>query len=94
VLEVVQGKADAFIYDQMSVFQNWQRNQATTRAVLEPFQVESWAVGVRKGDDELRNQVNAFIMEYRKSGGFERLGDRYLKEMKDAFKSLGYSFFL
>jgi polar amino acid transport system substrate-binding protein len=56
--------------------------------------VESWAVGVRKGDDELRNQVNAFIREYRKSGGFERLGDRYLKEMKDAFKSLGYSFFL
>jgi polar amino acid transport system substrate-binding protein len=94
VLEVVQGKADAFIYDQMSVYQNWQRNQATTRAVLEPFQVESWAVGIRKGDDELRNQVNAFIGEYRKSGGFERLGDRYLKEMKDAFKSLGYSFFL
>lgn len=94
VLEVVQGKADAFIYDQMSVYRNWQRNKATTRAVLEPFQVEAWAVGVRKGDDELRNKVNAFIREYRENGGFERLGDRYLLEMKDEFKRLGYSFFL
>ena len=94
VLEVSQGKADAFIYDQMSTYQNWQRNLATTRAVLEPFQKESWAVGIRKGNDELKNQVNAFIKTYREQGGFEQLGDRYLKEMKDEFKRLGYSFFL
>jgi polar amino acid transport system substrate-binding protein len=94
VLEVSQGKADAFIYDQMSTYQNWQRNKDTTRAVLEPFQKESWAVGIRKGDDELKTKVNAFIKEYRDKGGFERLGDRYLKEMKDEFKRLGYSFFL
>ena len=31
VLEVVQGKADAFIYDQLSVFRHWQRNRDTTR---------------------------------------------------------------
>jgi len=94
VLEVSQGKADAFIYDQMSTFQNWQRNKTTTRAVLEPFQRESWAVGIRKGNDELKNRVNAFIKEYRAKGGFEQLGDRYLKEMKDEFKQLGYRFFL
>lgn len=94
VLEVSQGKADAFIYDQMSTFQNWQRNKTTTRAVLEPFQRESWAVGIRKGNDELKIRVNAFIKEYRAKGGFEQLGDRYLKEMKDEFKQLGYGFFL
>jgi polar amino acid transport system substrate-binding protein len=94
VLEVSQGKADAFIYDQMSVYQNWQRNGATTRAILEPFQRESWAVGLRKGNDELKSKVNKFILEYRAKGGFEQLGDRYLKEMKDAFKRSGYSFFL
>lgn len=94
VLEVSQGKADAFIYDQMSVYQNWQRNSATTRAILEPFQRESWAVGLRKGNDELKSKVNKFILEYRAKGGFEQLGDRYLKEMKDAFKRNGYSFFL
>ena len=94
VLEVAQGKADAFIYDQMSTYQNWQRNQATTRAILEPFQKESWAVGLRKGNDELKRQVNDFIKTYREKGGFDALGDRYLKDMKDEFKRLGYPFFL
>ncbi|MDD2736541.1 MAG: transporter substrate-binding domain-containing protein [Desulfuromonadaceae bacterium] len=94
VLEVSQGKADAFIYDQMSTYQNWQRNKVTTKAMLEPFQRESWAVGIRKGNDTLRSSVNTFIKEYRAKGGFEQLGDRYLKEMKDEFKRLGYSFFL
>ena len=94
VLEVSQGKADAFIYDQMSIYQNWQRNKETTQAILEPFQKESWAVGIRKGNDELKAQVNRFIKEYREKGGFEQLGERYLKEMKDEFKRLGSAFFL
>lgn len=94
VLEVVQGKADAFIYDQMSTYQNWQHNQATTRAILTPFQQESWAIGIRKGNDDLKNKINAFLKEYRAKGGFERLGDTYLKEMKGEFKRLGYQFFL
>jgi len=94
VLEVVQGKADAFIYDQMSVYQHWQRNRTTTAALLVPFQKESWAIGVRKGNDDLRLKVNAFLKEFRAKGGFERLGDRYLKEQKEAFKRLGYPFYL
>lgn len=94
VLEVVQGKADAFIYDQMSTYQNWQRNQATTKALLVPFQKESWAVGLRKGNDPLKMKVNAFLKEFRARGGFERLGDKYLKEQKEAFKKLGYPFYL
>ncbi|MDD2898049.1 MAG: transporter substrate-binding domain-containing protein [Desulfuromonadaceae bacterium] len=94
VLEVSQGKVDAFIYDQMSTYQNWQRNRGTTRAVLEPFQKESWAVGIRKGNDDLKSKVNMFIKEYRAKGGFNQLGDRYLKEMKGEFKRLGFTFFL
>jgi len=94
VLEVAQGKADAFIYDQMSTYQNWQRNKETTRAILEPFQKESWAVGLRKGNDELKTGVNRFIKAYREEGGFEQLGERYFKDMKDEFKRLGSAFFL
>lgn len=94
VLEVAQGKADAFIYDQMSTYQNWQRNNETTRAILEPFQKESWAVGLRKGNDELKAGVNRFIKAYREEGGFEQLGERYFKDMKDEFKRLGSAFFL
>jgi polar amino acid transport system substrate-binding protein len=94
VLEVVQGKADAFIYDQMSTYQNYQRNKETTRAILTPFQTESWAVGIRKGNDELKGKINRFLAEFRRSGGFDRLGDRYLKEEKEAFRRLGFPFFL
>jgi len=78
----------------MSTYQNWQRNQATTRALLEPFQKESWAVGIRKGNDPLKTKVNAFLREFRARGGFEQLGDRYLKDQKKAFKKLGYPFYL
>ena len=94
VLEVVQGKADAFIYDQMSTYSNWQRNPQTTRAILQPFQQESWAVGIRKGNDPLKARINAFLKEYRDAGGFEKLGDTWLKEQKQQFKRLGYPFFL
>lgn len=93
VLEVVQGKADAFIYDQMSTFKNWQRNADTTRPLLKPFQAEAWAVGIRKGNVALRQSVNAFLEKFRQQGGFERLGDRYLSEQKEAFRKLGYPFY-
>ncbi|MDD2580764.1 MAG: transporter substrate-binding domain-containing protein [Desulfuromonadaceae bacterium] len=94
VLEVVQGKADAFIYDQMSTYSNWQRNPQTTKAILKPFQRESWAIGIRKGNDPLKKRINVFLKQYRASGGFEKLGDTWLKEQKQQFKRLGYPFFL
>lgn len=93
VLEVSQGKADAFIYDQMSTYKNWQKNRDTTRAILTPFQTESWAIGLRKGNDKLREEVNRFLQDYRANGGFEELGNRYLKEQKEAFKERGIPFY-
>ena len=93
VLEVIQGKADAFIYDQISTYENWRRNQDTTRPILKPFQEESWAIGLRKGDDALLDQVNQFLKDYQARGGFDELGGRYLKDQKEAFRKLGYPFY-
>lgn len=92
VLEVVQGKADAFIYGQMSVLKYWQRNPQTTRALLSPFQSEAWAVGVRKGNSELRHQVNDFLAEFQQQGGFDQLSERWLGEQKKAFQQQGIPF--
>ncbi len=92
VLEVVQGKVDAFIYDQFSVYTNWQRNLTTTRALLVPFKKESWAIGLQLGNEALLNQVNAFLIDFRKKGGFEKLGEKYLQPQKEAFKKLGIPF--
>ncbi|MBI2355110.1 MAG: transporter substrate-binding domain-containing protein [Deltaproteobacteria bacterium] len=92
VLEVVQGKADAFIYDQMSTYRNWQRNRDTTRALLNPFQVEQWGIALRKGDGQLKGEINRFLGSFRSRGGFERLGDIYLGEQKEAFREQGIPF--
>lgn len=93
VLEVAQGKADAFLYDQMSVFKHWRQNADTTRVVLKPFQEEHWAIGIRKGNDDLRRQVNAFLKDFREKQGFGKLGDKWLKEQKEAFAKMGIPFF-
>jgi len=93
VLEIVQGKAQAFIYDQMSVFKHWQQHQDSTRALLNPFQQERWAIGIRKGEDELRMKVNAFLADYKSRGGFEKLGDKYLQDQKREFRKMGIPFY-
>jgi polar amino acid transport system substrate-binding protein len=93
VLEVVQGKADAFIYDSLSVYQNHKRHPDSTRAFLRPFREESWAVGLRPADRELREQVNGFLERFRADGGFEKLGDEFLPEEKAAFEAEGIPFY-
>jgi polar amino acid transport system substrate-binding protein len=92
-LEVVQGKADAFIYDQMSIYQFAQKHPDTTRGLLEPFQHESWAIGIRKGNEDLEKQVNAFLADFKAHKGFDALGDKYLKEDKEAFRKMGFPFY-
>ncbi len=94
VLEVAQGKADAFIYDQMSVLKNWEQHRSTTRPLLTAFRSEQWAVGVRKGNDASLAEVNAFLQNFRTHGGFDGLGDRWLREQKAAFQARGIPFVL
>ncbi len=91
-LEVAQGKAHAFIYDQLSIYQNWQRHPHTTRPNFTPIRTEYWAIGLRKGDDELRAQVNSFLEEFRAQQGFVRLGEKHLKDQQETFRDMGVEF--
>jgi len=93
VLEVVQGKAHAFIYDSMSVFQNHRRHPKQTRAILRPFKEESWAIGLRLSDTEFKAEVNAFLKKFRQDGGFEKLGDEFLMEEKKFFREQDIPFY-
>lgn len=93
VLEVVQGKADAFIYDQMSTLVNWQKNPETTRAALIPFQKEYWGMGLRQEDVELKNQINTFLKKYREKGGFDSLGTKFLADQKKLFAKQNIPFY-
>ncbi len=92
VLEVVQGKANAFIYDQFSVLKHWQNHLKTTKANLRPFVEENWAMGIRKSDTKLKDQINAFLKVYRASGGFQQLANKYFKEQQKLFKEQGVPF--
>lgn len=94
VMEVSQGKADGFIYDQLTIYRNWQNNLDTTNAVFIPFQdVEPWGIAVKKGNTELLDHLNDFIETYREDGGFEELTEKYLSEEKEAFEELGFQWF-
>ncbi|MBD5515875.1 MAG: transporter substrate-binding domain-containing protein [Lachnospiraceae bacterium] len=94
VTEVAQGRADGFIYDQLTIYRNWQKNLDTTGAIFIPFQEpEKWGIAVQKGNSELLEQVNAFLKEFRDEGGYDKLEETYLSEEKKAFDELGFQWF-
>ncbi|MGL1894306.1 MAG: transporter substrate-binding domain-containing protein [Spirochaetaceae bacterium] len=95
VLEVSQGKADVFIYDVLTIYENNRRNLETTRMNLEalPGSVGYWGMAVKKGNTELLDGVNMFIKEYQDNGGFNKLGDKYLGYIKSLFDESGIPFF-
>lgn len=94
VTEVVQGKADGFLYDQLTIYRNQQANPDTTEAVFIPFQdAEEWGIAVKKGDTELLDQLNAFIAQSKTDGEFDRLTEKYLADEKKAFDQYGFKWF-
>lgn len=94
VTEVAQGRADGFIYDQLTIYRNWQNNLDTTTAIFIPFQdVEKWGIAVQKGNQELLDELNTFLSDFAENGGYEELTEKYLSEEKKAFDELGFQWF-
>lgn len=94
VLEVSQGKADAFIYDALTVYENWKNNDETTRVILDaiPGTFGYWGAAFPKGSD-LVSRFDTFLPTFRSNGGFDDLSEEYLGEIKATFDSLGVPFF-
>ncbi len=95
-LEVSQGKADAFIYDALTTYELQKKFPETTVVNLEnlPDTLGGWGMAMKKGSHDLKKQVDAFILEFRTSGGFEKLEKKYLGEIKSVFDEAGLpSFF-
>lgn len=94
VTEVVQGKADGFLYDQLTIYRNNLANPDTTKAVFIPFQdPEAWGIAVKKGDTELLDQLNEFIAQSKEDGEFDCLTEKYLAEEKKAFDEYDFKWF-
>ncbi len=94
VMEVAQGRADGFIYDQLTIYRNNQENPETTEAIFLPFQEpEAWGIAVAEEEEALLEDVNAFLAEFTADGGFDRLTEEYLSEEKQSFDELGFQWF-
>ena len=94
VLEVLENRVDGFIYDVLSIWKFYQAHPEQTTALLTPLEVSSTAIGIRLEDIKLREEVNCFLKRFREQGGFEKLGDQYLKEQKAFFAQQGIPFYL
>ena len=85
--EVALGRADAFVYDMLSVIGAQKKHAATTRAIIKPpVAMEGYAMAVRHGDTKMVNRVNEFLAKIRADGRFKKLQDKYLRELLDAAK--------
>ncbi len=94
VTEVAQGKADGFIYDQLTIYRNWKNNEDTTAAVFIPFQdADRWGAAVAEGNSELKAQFDDFIAKFKEEGGFDKLTEKHLAEEKKAFDDFGFKWF-
>lgn len=92
VLEVVNGRVDAWVYDQISVMNYHAQHPERTRALLAPLREEAWAVGLKKGRDDLRQAVNRALARLRQEGEFEKLAERYLARERALMRAQGLPF--
>lgn len=75
--EVVNGRADAFLYDRYSILRHHRMHPDTTR-VLEDFEnIEPYAVAMRPGDLDLWRAVNLFLERARADGRYARIHVRH-----------------
>jgi len=82
-LDVVNGRADAFLYDQLSILKHHKANPKTTRALLNPLTLEPYAMAVRLGDTKFVDRLNEFLADMRADGRYAKLREKYLKELPD-----------
>jgi polar amino acid transport system substrate-binding protein len=94
VLEVAQGKADVFIYDPLSIIKHQATYPDTTRAILEPLpNTQGWGIAMRKGEEDLKADINAFLKQAKSDGTFDEIRAKYLQDKIKEFEDVGLDFF-
>lgn len=89
VIEVVNGKIDAFIYDMpFNAIAYAQKGQGKIVHLDEPFTKEPLAWAIRKGDVDFLNWLNNFMAQIRYDGVYDKIyqkwfqDDTWLKEIQ------------
>jgi len=79
-LEVVNGKADAFVYDLPYCVVFMAQQGAGKMIFLDtPFTYEPLAWAIRKGDPDFLNWLNNFLSQIKNDGRYDRTYDKWIK---------------
>ncbi len=88
-MEVIQGNADALIYDLPFIEKiQAQHGAGKSVAISTPFTYEPLAMAVRKGDPDFLNYLNNFLRQYKGDGLWQRSYDKWFKST-DWFDKVG-----
>lgn len=80
VLEVVNGKIDAFIYDMpYNAVAVGQRGQGKVTHIDKAFTFEPLAWGIRKGDPDFLNWLNNFMHQVKNDGTYDKIYNKWFK---------------
>jgi len=82
VLEVVSGRADAFIFDKLSISMHHAQNPETTHAILKPFTYEAYAIAIKSGDFDFLNWLNIFLETIKADGRYQELRKKYFNDLQ------------
>lgn len=82
VLEVVNGKADAYVYDKPNcvVFMA-EQGQGKLVFLEEPFTYEPLAWAIRKGDPDFLNWLNNFLRQLKNDGRYDAIYDKWIRSV-------------
>ncbi len=79
VMEVLEGRADAFVYDQPynAVFYA-RKGHGKLTFLDKPFTYEPLAWGIRKGDPDFMNWLNNFLRQIKHDGSYKKLYNKWI----------------
>lgn len=78
-IEVINGKADAMVYDMpfISIYAAQQKEKVF--AIIEPFTYEPLGIAVKQGDVDILNFLNNFLTQVKGDGSYDRIYDKWFK---------------
>lgn len=79
VMEVVNGKADAMVYDMPFISITAAQKKGKVTPILEPFTYEPLGIALRQSDPDILNFVNNFLRQTKGDGTYERLYNKWFK---------------
>lgn len=79
-LEVINGKADAWVYDMpFNVVFMAEQGKGKAMHLDKPFTYEPLGFGIKKGDPDFLNFLNNFMSQIKNDGRYDRIYDKWMR---------------